>query len=133
MLRALGDRTAFVFTPETYLRDGFGAHPAFSGFVAERAGEVIGYLLYNFGYDTDSAMRLMWVIDLFVDETHRRHGVGEALMRAAVSLCRQDGVGEMVWAVFFRNTLAFQFYERLGAKRIEELTYMYWPIPEVSD
>ena len=65
-LRALGDCTEFVFTADTYLRDGFGSHPAFSGLVAELGGKVIGYLLYNFGYDTDRAMRLMWVIDLFV-------------------------------------------------------------------
>ncbi len=132
-LRDLGDRTEFVFSSETYLRDGFGSHPAFSGLVAELGGTVVGYLLYTFGYDTDRAMRLMWIIDLFVDQSQRRHGVGTALMRAAASLGRQVGVGEMVWAVFFRNTLAFQFYDGLGAKRIEELKYMYWPIPDVSE
>jgi hypothetical protein len=46
-LRALGDRTHFEFTAETYLRDGFGPNAAFSGLVAERNGEVIGYLLYH--------------------------------------------------------------------------------------
>jgi ribosomal protein S18 acetylase RimI-like enzyme len=80
-LRALGDRTQFEFTAETYLRDGFGPHPAF--LVAELDGEVIGYLLYHFGYDTDRAMRLLHVIDLYVQASKRRRGIGEALMRAA--------------------------------------------------
>ena len=81
-LRALGDQTAFAFTAETYLRDGFGPNPAFAGLVAELAGKVVGYLLYHLGYDTDRALRLMYVIDLYVREAKRRCGAGEALMRA---------------------------------------------------
>ena len=128
-LRALGDRTQFEFTAETYLRDGFGPHPAFAGLVAELDGEVIGYLLYHFGYDTDRAMRLMHVIDLYVHEAKRRRGVGEALMREAATICREAGGRELIWSVFIPNRLAFQFYERLGAKRIQELEFMYWPVP----
>jgi ribosomal protein S18 acetylase RimI-like enzyme len=126
-LRALGDQTHFEFSAETYVRDGFGPHPAFSGLVAELNGEVIAYLLYHFGYDTDRAMRLLYVIDLYVRETARRGGVGEALMRAAAAVCRQAGAQELVWSVFFTNELAFRFYERLGAKRIRDLEYMHVP------
>ncbi|MBI4641261.1 MAG: GNAT family N-acetyltransferase [Candidatus Tectomicrobia bacterium] len=129
-LRALGDRTKFEFTAETYLRDGFGPNSAFSGLVAELDGEVIGYLLYHFGYDTDRAMRLMYVIDLYVQASKRRRGVGEALMRAAAKICRQVGGRELIWSVFSANTLAFQFYDRLGAKRIRDLEFMYWPVPQ---
>ena len=128
-LQALGDRTQFEFTAETYLRDGFGPNPAFSGLVAELDGEVIGYLLYHFGYDTDRAMRLMHVIDLYVQESHRRRGTGEALMRTAARICQEAGGRELFWSVFTANKLAFQFYERLGAKCIHELKFMYWPVP----
>jgi GNAT superfamily N-acetyltransferase len=128
-LRGLGDQTPFAFTAETYLRDGFGSNPAFAGLVAALDGEVIGYLLYHFGYDTDRAMRLMYVIDLYVCEAQRRRGVGEALIRAAVEICRETEGREMIWSVFKPNTLAFQFYERLGAKHIQELEFMSWPVP----
>jgi ribosomal protein S18 acetylase RimI-like enzyme len=128
-LRALGDRTHFQFTAETYLHDGFGPNPAFAGLVAERDGRVIGYLLYHFGYDTDRAMRLMHVIDLYVHASQRRQGVGEALMRKAVEICREAGGRELIWSVFSPNTLAFQFYEHLGAKRIKALEFMSWPVP----
>jgi ribosomal protein S18 acetylase RimI-like enzyme len=128
-LRALGDRTQFAFTAETYVRDGFGPNPAFSGLVAELDGEVVGYLLYHFGYDTDRAMRLMHVIDLYVQEAKRRRGVGEALMHAAAKRCQEAGGRELEWSVFVPNKLAFQFYERLGAKYIQELKFMYWPVP----
>jgi ribosomal protein S18 acetylase RimI-like enzyme len=128
-LRALGDRTHFEFTAETYLRDGFGPSPAFAGLVAELGSEVIGYLLYHFGYDTDRAMRLMHVIDLYVQASQRRQGVGEALMRAAAQISRNAGGRELTWSVFSPNTLALQFYERLGAKRIKQLEFMYLPVP----
>lgn len=113
-LRALGDRTHFEFTAETYRRDGFGPNPAFSGLIAERDSQVIGYVLYHFCYDTDRAMRLMHVIDLYVDTSQRRRGVGEALMRRAAEICREAGGRELIWSVFSPNMLAFQFYEHLG-------------------
>jgi GNAT superfamily N-acetyltransferase len=128
-LRALGDRTQFEFTAETYRRDGFGPCPAFAGLVAELDGEVVGYLLYHFGYDTDRAMRLMFVIDLYVQETKRRRGIGEELMRAAARICRETGSRELMWSVFIPNKLASRFYERLGAKYLQELKLMYWPVP----
>jgi ribosomal protein S18 acetylase RimI-like enzyme len=128
-LRGLGDRTPFAFTAETYRRDGFGPTAAFAGLVAELEGQVVGYLLYHFGYDTDRALRLLYVIDLYVQEARRRCGVGEALMRAAAAKCQEAGGRELVWAVFAPNQLAFEFYERLGARYIQELKFMYWPVP----
>jgi GNAT superfamily N-acetyltransferase len=134
-LRALGDQTQFEFTAEAYRRDGFGPHPAFAGLVAELDSEVVGYLLYHFGYDTDRAMRLMFVVDLYVQETKRRRGTGGSLMRAAARTCREAGGRELMWSVFIANKPAFQFYERLGAKYLQELKYMYWPVssPEPGD
>ena len=127
-LRALGDTTDFRFTAETYLRDGFGPNPAFAGLVAEADGEVVGHLLYHFGYDTDRAMRLLHVIDLMVREDKRGQGIGKALMLQAAKLCRQAGGRELVWAVYKPNRPAAEFYERLGAGYIEDLDFMYWDV-----
>ena len=120
-LRALGDRTRFEFTAETYLRDGFGPNPAFSGLVAELDNKISGYLLYHLGYDTDRAMRLMYMIDLYVSQAKRRRGVGKSLMAEAKAICREAGSREIIWSVFIPNKLAFQFYESQGAKRIQGL------------
>ena len=62
-LRGLGDTTDFRFTAETFLRDGFGPNPAFTSIVAVVEEEVVGHLFYHFGYDTDWAIRLLYVID----------------------------------------------------------------------
>ena len=81
-MRGLGDLTEFRLDAETLERDGFGPEPAFHGLVAEAAGEVVGYLLYHGGYDTDEACRLLMVADLFVAKSARGFGIGTALTRA---------------------------------------------------
>lgn len=125
-LRDLGDPTDFKFSADTYLRDGFGPHPAFAGLIAETDGQIVGYLLYHFGYDTDKAIRLMFVIDLFVREDVRGQGVGTALMREAVRICQEAGGRALLWTVYVPNKLAARFYERLGADYIEDLKLMVW-------
>lgn len=123
-LRELGDQSEFNLTAESYLRDGFGKQPAFSGIVGEDNGRVVGYLLYHFGYDSDAAARNLHVVDLYVDRSDRRRGVGTALMRSAAEIARAGDAFELVWSVYHRNILASEFYERLGAERITNLFFM---------
>jgi ribosomal protein S18 acetylase RimI-like enzyme len=126
-LRALGDTDEQNFGVDAILRDGFGPDPAFSGIIAEREGTPCGYLLYHFGYDVDRAMRLMFVIDLWVDTAARRHGIGRALMAEAAARCRARGGRELLWAVFAPNRLAIDFYQRLGAEFLKSLKFMHLP------
>ena len=124
-LRRLGDTTDFQFTAQTYRRDGFGADPAFSGIVAELDAEVVGYLLYTFGYDADLAVKNLDIVDLYVSRECRRRGVGRALMGSAQSICRAAGAKEIWWSVYKANRPAYEFYASVGAKLIDDLDYMY--------
>jgi GNAT superfamily N-acetyltransferase len=123
-LRSLGDTTDFKLNAQAYLRDGFGTNPAFSGLVAEQDDDIVGYLLYHFGYDTDNAMRILHVVDLYVDERVRRHGVGKALMSAAAKLNRDAGGMQLFWSVYINNKMAASFYESLGARYTKDLLFM---------
>lgn len=124
-LRSLSDPTDFQFSARTYLRDGFGDEPAFKGLVAEIDGEIAGYLLYHFGYDADLAERFLHVIDLYVRPDSRRQGVGRALMKRAGEVCLATGGRRLFWAVYSPNRPAFEFYERLGARYIDDMRFMY--------
>ena len=124
-LRELGDTDEQNFGVEAFLRDGFGPDPAFSGIIAERDGGAVGYLLYHFGYDTDQAMRVLHIVDLWVDPAARRGGIGRALMREAAARCRAKGGQALVWAVFAPNRLAADFYTRLGAAFYTTLKFMH--------
>ena len=123
-LRNLGDTTDFQFNAQVYLRDGFGANPAFVGIVALLDQQMVGYLLYNFGYDTDRALRYLFVLDLLVDENCRGHGIGRALMGRAAEICREQGGAELFWAVYAKNKAALAFYQRLGAEELSDLCFM---------
>lgn len=128
-LRSLGDEGPLNADAAMVRTFGFGSNAAFAGLVAEADGEVVGYLLYHFGFDADRACRIIHVIDLFVRERARRHGVARALMERAQDVCRAAGGGGLTWSVFKPNKLAAQFYERLGAEWIRELDFMWWEIP----
>jgi GNAT superfamily N-acetyltransferase len=127
-LRALGDKTDFRSSEETFLRDGFGPDAAFSSLVAEHDGRVIGYLLYHFGYDADYATRIIHVVDLYVSQAHRARGAGRALMQHVADIGRRSAVADLVWSVYKPNKLAHGFYARLGAQYIDDLDYMYLEI-----
>ena len=124
-LRELGDSDEQNFGVEAFLRDGFGPDPAFSGIIAERGNTAVGYLLYHFGYDTDQAMRVMHVVDLWVDPAARRGGIGRALMREAAARCRARGGRALIWSVFAPNRTAVAFYTRLGGRFYTDLKFMH--------
>ncbi|MDY0881717.1 GNAT family N-acetyltransferase [Dongia soli] len=127
-LEALGDTDDYQFDRERYLTEGFGADPAFGGFLAELNGRAVGYLLHCPCYNSDLACRELMVIDLWVEPAGRRHGVGKALMEAACDLARQRGATRLIWSVFKPNRLAYDFYQRIGGVMIEELDWMTLPV-----
>ena len=129
-LRSLGDTTDFQFNAGAYLHDGFGDNPAFQGLVAEIDNDVVGYLLYHFGYDVDLAMRTLYVIDLYVRPANRLSGVGRALMKRAGEICTAAGGKGLSWSVYSPNRPAFKFYERLGARYVKDMEYMYLPLED---
>jgi L-amino acid N-acyltransferase YncA len=102
-LRALGDNTDFQFGADVFLRDGFGDNPAFLTIVAVEDGQILGYLIYQFTYDTDRAIRILYVLDLLVDNEVRGKGVGTALMNESNRIAQEKGVSELQWAVYIHN------------------------------
>jgi len=123
-LQSLGDEDDFKFNADVYLRDGFGPNPAFAGIIGLLDDQPVGYLLYTFGYDTDAALRYLFVIDLAVDEAVRGRGIGRALMARAAEICREHGGGELFWAVYVKNERALRFYQNLGATEVDGLQFM---------
>jgi ribosomal protein S18 acetylase RimI-like enzyme len=51
-------------------------------------------------------------------------GVGRKLMGAAGDLAKQRGGDFLLWSVYRPNTLARQFYDKLGGKGTADLDWM---------
>jgi ribosomal protein S18 acetylase RimI-like enzyme len=123
-LISLGDHWEPKMTEERFAADGFGDDPAFFGFIAEEADKPLGYLLYTPTYDSDTAQRGIFVIDLWVRPWTRRLGVGRKLMGAAGDLAKQRGGDFLLWSVYKPNTLARKFYDGIGGKETADLDWM---------
>jgi ribosomal protein S18 acetylase RimI-like enzyme len=129
-LRKLGDPAEFKFGADEYLRDGFGSRRAFEGLVAEAADAIVGYALFHDGYETDRGRRLIHLIDLYVQETRRRQGIGGALLQRVAALGQTRGAEFVLWSVYEPNEQAARFYEKVGARYLTGLHWMLLDIPK---
>ena len=110
------DQSADTFSEAKVLADGFGDNPAFEVLIAERAGEPLGYALFSDCYNTDKAVRGIWLNDLYVVEAARGQGLGRRLMAAVSRETEARGGHSLWWGVMSANAKARAFYEGLGAR-----------------
>ena len=108
-------------SPETFseakvLADGFGPDPAFRVLLAERGGLPLGYALFTDCYNSDKAVRGVWLNDLYVVEAARGQGLGRRLMAAVARAALEQGAGSLWWAVLSANHRARGFYAALDAR-----------------
>jgi len=83
--------------------------------VAERDGEIAGWLAGGGSRDEgDDTASVGEVYACYVDPSHWRHGVGTALMAAALDRLAADGYREAILWVLDDNQRARSFYERHG-------------------
>ena len=85
--------------------------------MAEIGSELVGYASYHATYDSDVASRDLWLVDLYVDDSVRRQGVGRRLMAAMARTALEAGARTLWWGVRTNNVHAQKFYARLGARR----------------
>lgn len=83
-------------------------------------------------YPTYSSMRVSknWILnDLFVEATHRRQGIGEALINTAKDYAHKDGATWLALSTATDNYTAQQLYERIGfIKQIPDTAFYDYKI-----
>ncbi|MDG6934525.1 MAG: GNAT family N-acetyltransferase [Nitrososphaerota archaeon] len=89
-------------------------------FVACVDQNLVGYALYYFSYSSFLAKPTLYLEDLFVLEGYRKLGVGRRLFARCVKEAANMKCGRMEWAVLTWNKNAVDFYENMGAKRLDE-------------
>ena len=81
----------------------------------EDTGRIIGRL--SVGRDRHPASAHVADLGLMVAATHRRQGVGWALLEAAAEWGRRHGIEKLELHVFPHNAAAIRLYERFGFER----------------
>jgi len=111
-------------TPES-LRDAmFGPHSTAGALLADWEGEPAGVAVYFHNFSTFTGRPGLYLEDIFVRETHRRRGIGLALLKAVAGIARDRDCGRMEWTVLDWNESAIRFYESLGAQMMGDWRLM---------
>jgi [ribosomal protein S18]-alanine N-acetyltransferase len=106
--RTVGDERRYLRAIRRY--------PHAAVFVAEAEdGEVVGRL--SIARDQHPASRHVADLGLMVAQSHRRRGIGGALLAAAVDWARANDVRKIELHVFPHNEAAIKLYEQFGFER----------------
>ncbi|MGV3697135.1 N-acetyltransferase family protein [Flavobacterium sp.] len=108
-------------------RDGFGDYPLFHTFVAEANGTIVGIALYYYRYSTWKG-KTIHLEDLIVREDVRGSGVGFELYSKIIEQGKIDKVRRIEWAVLDWNTSAIEFYQKSGARILED-----WRVAQMDE
>jgi GNAT superfamily N-acetyltransferase len=105
---------------ERLLRDGVGERPRYEAFLAFIDDKAVGYAIIYETYSSFLALPTLYLEDIFVLPEARSNKAGIALFLHIANLARTRGCGRMDWTVLDWNTLAQDFYERLGAAWLKD-------------
>ena len=100
----------------------FGERPAAEVLLAYLGDEPVGFALFFQNYSTWLGKRGIYLEDLFVRPSARKHGVGYALLREVARIALERACGRVEWAVLNWNELAISFYKQIGAKPKDDWT-----------
>ena len=98
----------------------FGSRPSAEAVIAELDGQPVGFALFYSSFSTWECRPGIWLEDLYVPPEHRRAGVGQALLRHLAAIAVGRGCTRLEWAALHWNTPALDFYDKLGATRLDE-------------
>jgi GNAT superfamily N-acetyltransferase len=112
---------AVVATEDT-LRDSLFVKRAAEVLIGYAGDEPAGFAVFFQTFSTFLGVPGMYLEDIFVEPRFRRQGLGEALLAHLAKLAVGRGCGRLEWSVLDWNELAIGFYEKLGARPMDEWT-----------
>jgi len=109
-----------VATEEDFRKALFSADRVAEALLAFRGAEPVGFALYFSTFSTFVGRPGIYLEDIFVEPEHRGHGIGAALLTRIAKIACDRNCGRLEWSVLTWNEPAIGFYERLGARRMED-------------
>jgi GNAT superfamily N-acetyltransferase len=104
-------------------KDAFGKKPVFKILVALADKEIAGYAFYFYSYSSFLAKKTLYLEDIFITESKRNLGIGKLFFNMLLDIAGKQNCGRMEWCVLDWNKNAIEFYNKLGAKPLNEWIY----------
>ena len=111
-----------VADSDTLRRFLFGRQPAAEVLIAEYEGRTAGFALFFHNFSTFLGRPGIYLEDLFVKPEFRGKGIGREVLAFLAKLAVERNCGRLEWAVLDWNTRAIDFYQRLGARPLDDWT-----------
>ena len=103
------------------LRDSLcGSQPAASALLARCGDEYAGYALYYFTFCSFAGRPGLWLDDLYVRPEFRKLGLGKALIQEVARIGAGRNCARMEWIALDWNEKALEFYQKLGARKLDD-------------
>jgi GNAT superfamily N-acetyltransferase len=98
----------------------FGPNAVAGAFLAKKGGAVAGYAIYFFTFSTFVGRKGIWLEDLYVRPDFRKQRLGRSLIEAVARVGVENECGRFEWTALDWNKTALDFYEKLGAKALND-------------
>ena len=92
----------------------FGTPPAAFALLAWSGDTLIGLASYSYLWPAAGVTRSLFLKELYVSETSRRHGIGRLLMAELCRMANASGCDRIEWTADTDNPVALRFYTTLG-------------------
>ena len=102
----------------------FGARPYAEVVIGEVDGTAQGFALFFHNFSTFEGKPGIYLEDLFVRPAARGCGLGKALLTHLAGLAVERDCARLEWWVLDWNAPAIGFYQKLGARPMDEWTVM---------
>ena len=96
-------------------------------FLADGAGQRVGYVVFTYGFDHEAGGPLATVTDLFIEPVHRRCGYARAALEFVAGTCRARGVRGLELQVERHNAAGQALYRGCGFRPHDRLP-MFLPL-----
>lgn len=102
----------------------FGPRPYAEVLIGEVDGEAQAFALFFHNFSTFEGRPGVYLEDLYVRPAARGAGLGKAMLKALAQIAVERDCARLEWWVLDWNAPAIGFYEKLGAKPMDEWTTM---------
>ena len=110
----------------------FGPRPTAEALIGLVDGAPQGFALFFTNFSTWLGRPGIYLEDLFVRPSARKHGLGRALLVELARTAKARNCARMEWSVLDWNSLAHDFYRTLGAKPMDEWTTWRMTEPAIA-